>query len=120
MSVNVVLTRLEESGSAALQNSHAVFFFVVEMCHNTTSLCACMFACHIQSELRRVEVSVTGVGAHERVASFGCAAAGGRGNMCMCAFFGGRAGGVSFTSVEQVSHVTYLCLCSLLSLTNYS
>lgn len=92
MSVNVVLTRLEESGSAALQNSHAVFFFVVEMCHNTTSLCACMFACHIQSELRRVEVSVTGVGAHERVASFGCAAAGGRGNMCMCAFFGGRAG----------------------------
>ena len=37
------------------------------MCHNTTSLCVGMFACHIQSELRRVEASVTGVCAQERV-----------------------------------------------------
>ncbi len=66
MSVNVFLTRLEESESAACEIHMQVF---VGMCHNKTILCACMFACHIQSELRRVEVSMTGVGAQERVVS---------------------------------------------------
>ena len=65
MSVNVFLTRLKESGSAARRIHMQVF---VGMCHNRTSLCVCMFACHIQSELRGVEVSVTGVRAQERVA----------------------------------------------------
>ena len=63
------------------------------MSQHNCSLCVCMFACHTQSELRRVEVSVTGVGAQERVASLGvqqqvaeevC--------VCVCSFWG-RAGG---------------------------
>lgn len=88
MSVNVVLTRLEESGSAACEIHMQVF---VEMCHNTRSLCVCMFACHIQSELGRVDVSVTGVGAQERVVSLGVqqqVAA----EMCV-RFWGGWGGG---------------------------
>lgn len=61
----------------------------MEMCHNTTSLCVGMFACHIQSELRRVEASVTGVGAQERVASLGAWQQVAEGE-CVYAFFGGR------------------------------
>lgn len=64
MSVRVFLTRLEESGSVSCEIHMQV---LVEICHNRTSLCVCVFACHIQSELRRVEVSVTGVRAQERV-----------------------------------------------------
>lgn len=83
MSVNVFLTRLEESGSAACEIHTQVF---VEMCHNTTSLCVGMFARHIQSELRRVEASVTGVIAQEwRWRRRVC----GRGNACV---FLGRVG----------------------------
>lgn len=72
MSVNVFLTRREVSGTTACE-IHALFFFrfFVEMCHNTTGLCVCMFACHVQSELKRVEASVTCVRAQERVASMG-------------------------------------------------
>lgn len=58
----------------------------VGSCHNRSSSCVCMFACHMQSELRRVEVSVTGVGSSGEGAVAGCMAAGGGGNVCVCVF----------------------------------
>lgn len=91
-SVNVFLTRLEESG-AAPRELPVLFFF----CGNVTTLPARVSACsarHVQRELRRVEVSVTGVRARERVAAAAacmCAAAGGGGKTCT-RVLQGRAG----------------------------
>lgn len=47
-----------------------------------------MLACHTQSELRRVEASVTGVGAQERVAALGVRRQVAE-EMCVCVFWGG-------------------------------
>lgn len=119
MSVNVFLTRLEESGCAAWKIHMRVF---AEMCHNKSSLCVCVFACHMQSELSKVEVSMTRVGVQERVALLVVWQQVTWENVCVCVtvcvcFLGG---GVIFASIEPVPHVTYLCFNSLLSLTNYS
>lgn len=89
MSVNVFLTRLEESGAAPRELP--VLFF---LCGNVTTLPARVSACsarHVQRELRRVEASVTGVRARERVAAAAAAVA------CMCAAAGG--GGKTRTRV---------------------